>query len=130
MTSRRILLAIAMVGAFLTGILVGGWVVRECLWQRGNSTDWHQRLMATFSRQLHLTPEQQQEISQILQTGHFRMRSLHDQVRPQFEALRNETRQQIRAVLTPEQAKKFTAMEEEFAKRHERFRNKRFHWDD
>jgi Spy/CpxP family protein refolding chaperone len=127
MNSPRVRQIAALVLAFALGMLAGGSGARQRRWHRGGPETRQHHLLQLFSRKLDLTAQQQTEIGGILEQSHQRMRSLHEQVRPQFEAMRAETTQQIRAVLTPEQAAKFDAMEEKFAKhwskRRERWRS-------
>ena len=112
--------------AFLLGTAVGTSAARNHMRQRWNPEKRHEQMVKLFSDRLSLTAEQASEVEKILQNGHLRMRSLHEQVRPQFEALRTETSQQIRALLEPEQIEKFDAMEAEFAKSWEKFPGGRF----
>ena len=103
--------------AFALGMLCGGWAARKRSWRRWDPQARHAQLMRKFSGRLDLSAEQRAQIGRILETSHQRMRSLHDQVRPQFEALRGDTSRQIRALLRPDQAVKYDALEAEFAKR-------------
>ncbi len=112
--------------AFLLGIAVGTSSARNHMRQRWNPEKRQEQMVKVFSDRLSLTPEQASEVGKILENSHLRMRSLHEQVRPQFEALRAETSQQIRVLLKPEQTEKFDAMEDEFAKRWEKFPGGRF----
>jgi Spy/CpxP family protein refolding chaperone len=112
---------LAILLAFVLGMLCGGWVARKRTWRRWDPQARHTHLMQQFSSRLDLSAEQQAQIGRILETSHQRLRSLHEQVRPQFEALRGETSQQIRALLTPDQAVKYDTLEAEFAtRRHKR----------
>jgi Spy/CpxP family protein refolding chaperone len=61
---------------------------------------------------MNLTKEQSQQIDAILMQKHAEAKALHDQVDAQLEQVHQKGRDQIRAVLTPEQKPKF----EEFLK--------------
>jgi Spy/CpxP family protein refolding chaperone len=61
---------------------------------------------------LNLTKEQSQQIDAILMLKHAEAKALHDQMDAQLEQVHQKGRDQIRAVLTPEQKPKF----EEFLK--------------
>ena len=121
MSRQTVHLIGSVVIAFILGIGVGTAGARKRAWHRWDPQKRHEQILKTFSKRLNLTADQQTEIGKILETGHQRMRSLHEQVRPQFESLRAETSGQIRALLKPEQAEKFDAMESEFNKRWDKF---------
>src|SRR5271169_1890688 len=61
----------------------------------------------TYSKDLALTPAQQQQMLSILEQTGAKYKSVHDQMAPQMEAIRKEGREQIRGILTPEQLPKF-----------------------
>jgi len=124
MSRRSIKVVLAFLVVFLAGAVAGDWMAKQRRESWRDPQKRQQRMLETFSKKLDLTPEQRQQVAKILEDGQLRMRSLHDQVRPQFEALRTETSKQIRAVLTPEQATQFNTIEAEFATRRERYRNR------
>jgi Spy/CpxP family protein refolding chaperone len=68
-----------------------------------------------------LTPEQRQQLEAILMQLHSEYKALHEQSDAQIDQARQQGRNRIRAILTPEQQPKF----EEFLKRmdEERRRN-------
>lgn len=61
----------------------------------------------TLSRQLHLTPAQRERIEQIMIEGQERQRALRASLEPQTRKQLAETREQIHALLTPEQRELF-----------------------
>ena len=61
----------------------------------------------TYSKDLGLSPEQQKQLLSILEQTGAKYKAIHDQMAPQMEAIRKEGRDQIRAILTPEQLLKF-----------------------
>lgn len=61
---------------------------------------------------LNLTTSQSQQLDAILMQRHAEAKALHDQTDKQFEQVHQKGRDQIRAILTPEQTPKF----EEFLK--------------
>jgi Spy/CpxP family protein refolding chaperone len=79
------------------------------------------RRVAELTKELSLTPQQSQQIDEVLKQIHGEMKALRDQSDSQVEQLRQRGRSQMRAILTPEQVPKF----EEFLKRldEERKRN-------
>jgi Spy/CpxP family protein refolding chaperone len=104
--TRREAAALVFV-VFLLGVLVGG--VGNHLWaervwghqQPGRSgPPPRAKIVDDLTRQLQLTPDQQQEIGAIIDDTRTQMLSQHNK-------LRQEGRERIRATLTPEQQTKF-----------------------
>src|SRR5260370_29049352 len=79
------------------------------------------RAVARLTTELKLTPEQQKQIGDILADTQHRYDAIHDQMNPQFAQIRQEGRDQMRQVLTPEQRPKF----EDYLKRLEEERRRR-----
>ncbi|MFZ0821249.1 MAG: hypothetical protein WAM91_14365 [Candidatus Acidiferrales bacterium] len=67
----------------------------------------NEHVVDTYSRDLGLTADQQKQLLSILEQTGAKYKSVHDQMAPQMEAIRKEGRDQIRAILTPEQLPKF-----------------------
>ncbi len=67
---------------------------------------------------LSLNAEQKEKLKEIIQQSRERYRALSAQFRPQYENLRNETRQQIRQILTEEQKARFEKHVQEIDQRH------------
>ena len=63
--------------------------------------------MAMFTRDLNLNPDQQNQIQAILNDTRARYAQLHQKLDPEYEQVRQEGRERIRQVLTPEQRPKF-----------------------
>jgi Spy/CpxP family protein refolding chaperone len=63
--------------------------------------------MAVFTRDLNLTPDQQTQIQAILNDTRGKYAQLHEKLDPEYEQVRQQGRQRIRQVLTPEQLPKF-----------------------
>lgn len=128
MRRATLLWIVAVVLAFAAGLACGklcgsgksrgGWG----MW----GPEGHAKIVQRFSQKLSLTPDQTEKVSNILEERRRQMRALHYQVRPQFESMRAQTRDQIRAVLTPEQAKTYDAME---AEQDQRWQKKRDEYD-
>jgi len=64
---------------------------------------------------LNLTSTQSQQVDAILLQRHTEAKAIHDQTDAQIEQVRQKGRDQVRAILTPEQKPKF----EEFLKNHD-----------
>jgi Spy/CpxP family protein refolding chaperone len=79
------------------------------------------RIVEQLTHELALTPEQQRELGSILEETKTKHQAVYDQVRPQFEQVRQEGRARIRSILTPEQLPKF----EEWLRRLDEARKKR-----
>jgi Spy/CpxP family protein refolding chaperone len=79
------------------------------------------RRVAQLTRDLSLTPEQSQQMDNVLKEIHAEMKAAREQSDAQFDQLRQKGRSEMRAVLTAEQMPKF----DEFLKRldEERKRN-------
>ncbi|SRR6266849_7578274 len=65
-----------------------------------------------LTQALSLTSAQSQQVDTILLQRHTEVKTIHDQTDAQIEQIRQKGREQIRAILTPEQMPKF----EEFLK--------------
>ncbi len=85
--------------------------------QSGSQT----RLMGRLKEELNLDDDQQKQISAVLADMQHRYDAIREQMGPQFDQARNEGRDQIRQVLTPEQLPKF----EDFLRRVDEEREKR-----
>jgi Spy/CpxP family protein refolding chaperone len=77
--------------------------------------------VADLTRELSLTPQQAQQLDSILLHWHGETKVIHDQSDAQIDAIRAKGRNEVRAILTPDQKPKF----EDFLKRfdEERRRN-------
>lgn len=95
----------------LLGAVLGGAGVYYYLWHNGriqNPGGFNKaRAEAHLKKELDLTDSELQQIDRIFDESSQKMADLHRQVDPQFQAIHQETRAQIRQVLDPEQAKKF-----------------------
>jgi len=63
-----------------------------------------------LNARLHISPEQTAQLKIILDETHQQFGSLHESVKPQFEAIRQRTRDRIREQLTDSQRQEFEAM--------------------
>jgi Spy/CpxP family protein refolding chaperone len=63
--------------------------------------------VAMFTRDLNLNPDQQKQIEAILSGTRARYAALHDKLDPEYEQIRQEGRERVREVLTPDQRPKF-----------------------
>lgn len=79
------------------------------------------RAVARMTTELNLTPDQQKQVGDILADIQHRFDAVHDTINPQLYQIRQEGREQIRQVLTPEQRPKF----EDYLKRLDEERRRR-----
>lgn len=79
-----------------------------------------QGFVQALERQLQLTPEQREQIGRIMAGGQERMRELRARIDPEMRKELLQTREQIRAVLTPEQREQFEQMMKRPPRRGER----------
>lgn len=70
-----------------------------------------------MAKELELDEHQTEELRAIFKNGRDRYRALSLQFRPQYEALRKETNDEIRQILRPEQAARYDAFLAEVDKR-------------
>jgi hypothetical protein len=107
MMARRAYLYFAV--TFVLGAVVGGCGIFFYGWYSGH---WHrefdrQRVVRHLTREVHLSDTQVHQVDQILADTAKSYSELHKQVDPQFDAIRAQTRDRIRQILTPEQVVKF-----------------------
>jgi len=73
-----------------------------------------------LERQLQLTSDQRERIGKIMSEGQERVRDLRSRIEPELKKELQQTREQIRAVLTPEQREQFEQMMKRTPRRNER----------
>jgi Spy/CpxP family protein refolding chaperone len=104
---RRVYLYFVL--TFLLGAVIGGVGLYLYAWYGGH---WRRpmnrsQFVHDLTRQLKLSEQQASQVTGIMDGSRKKYDELHSQVRPQFEALRDQTDSQIRQVLTPDQVSKF-----------------------
>jgi|ERR1700683_1478999 Spy/CpxP family protein refolding chaperone len=109
--------AILVLVVFLLGVLLGGvgnhlW--GERVWGKQITTGQPTKgqIVSDLTKELQLTPDQQRQLAAIVDDTRAQWRTLYSTIEPQHEQIRQQSRDRIRAVLTPEQKPKF----EEFMK--------------
>jgi hypothetical protein len=107
---------IALLIGFTLGTVFGQWQAKDNLHNHRKKGDQRTHMMERFNKELHLTPDQQQQIARIFESNQSQMTSLHSEMRPKFEALRNTIQAEIRKILNADQQKKFDVMNAEMEK--------------
>ncbi len=115
--NRRAFLVVGMV--FVLGVAAGAMG-----FYLASSRVFANKRMSVVDRltmEVSLSPEQQQKVTSILEETKKQYNLIYDPIRPQMELVRQDGRQKIRALLTPEQLPKFEEhlrrIDEERAKR-------------
>jgi hypothetical protein len=126
-TKARREAAVLFFVVFLLGVLFGG--VGDHLWNKhvsgqrvvsSNARPTRHELIKNFSRQVQLTPEQEKQLGEIMDDTRAKWQALYAPLDAQREAIRQQGRERIRAMLTPEQVPKF----EEYMRRADEQRKK------
>jgi Spy/CpxP family protein refolding chaperone len=121
--------AVLVFVVFLLGLLVGG--VGNHFWGRSVWGSRQERPVRTgppprakmiddFTRELQLTPDQQQQLGTIIDQAREQWGAEHEAIHRQEEATRQQTRARIRAILTPEQVPKFDAFMQRIDEQHKK----------
>jgi Spy/CpxP family protein refolding chaperone len=110
-----IVFALGLVLGVLASELAGGWGI---FGGRGRRGDWRQHAVERFTRELSLSAEQRQQLETILDETKKKYQGISETTRPQYEAARQEGREKIRVILTPEQKVKFEELIREIDREH------------
>jgi len=108
--TRRIYLYFSL--TFLLGVIAGGAAGYFYAWHapgppRGFDPN---RIVRHMQKDLNLSDPQVQQVAQILSDAGKKYTNLQKQTEPEFAAIREESRNRIRQVLTPEQVTKFNEL--------------------
>ncbi|TAM82656.1 MAG: periplasmic heavy metal sensor [Acidobacteria bacterium] len=97
---------------FVLGIVIGaagmysyGWYTGH--WHRGFS---RRQVIDYLQKELDLSQSQTQQLRQIIRNMDQKESELRDQIAPQFQAIREETRAETRKILNAQQLEKFNEM--------------------
>jgi len=124
-TKKRGEAAVLVFVVFLLGALLGGvgnHVWGERVWGKQiiNTQPTRNEIVGDLTRDLQLTPDQQKQLGSIVDDTRAQWRTLYTTIEPQHEQIRQQSRDRIRAILTPDQKPKF----EEFMHRIDEQRKK------
>lgn len=105
--SRRAYLYFVL--TFVLGIVVGSTGTVFYGWYSGmlRHHPSQEHVLRFLRRELNLTDAQTQEVEQIMRETDEKFKQLHQQVDPQFDAIRDESHDRVRKILNPEQLAKF-----------------------
>jgi Spy/CpxP family protein refolding chaperone len=111
-TKKRGEAAVLVFVVFLLGALLGGvgnHVWGERVWgkQIVNTQPTRNQIVGDLTRDLQLTPDQQKQLGSIVDDTRAQWKALYAPVEPQHEQIRQQARDRMRAILTPEQKPKF-----------------------
>jgi Spy/CpxP family protein refolding chaperone len=109
--------AILVIVVFLLGVLLGAMgnhVWGERVWSghtqpRPNAYRPKNQVIADFTKELALTPDQQAKLGEIIDQTRAQWNALYAPLQSQHEKIRQDSRNRIRTILTPEQQVKFDA---------------------
>jgi Spy/CpxP family protein refolding chaperone len=107
---------------FLCGVIAGSAGLLVYSWYSGHwMRPFHhpspQQIVQRMTKDLSLTPDQTQQLTTIINDSIQKHRALDQQVAPQYQALRTETRERIRKILNPAQQAKFDELVRRFEQR-------------
>jgi len=97
---------------FVLGLVIGSVGMYSYGWYTGH---WHRKfgrdhVIKYLQQELDLSQTQAQQLKQIFRSMDQKEAELRDQVEPQFQAIREETRNETRKILNAQQLQKFNAM--------------------
>jgi hypothetical protein len=118
--NRRAYLYFAL--TFLLGLIVGGLCVYYYAWSTGH---WRrpfdrQRFVSRLQGELNLSDTQVLQLEQILDGSTKKFRNAQQQAASELDAIRQETRNAIRQILSPQQAQKFDELVRRWDERRKR----------
>ena len=104
---------------FLLGVVVGGAGMCFYGWRWGRWPGHPERrgFVAVMARELKLSATQVPQLEQIMSESRRKYDGARERLEPEFDAIRKETDNRIRQVLTPEQLVKFNEMTRRFEER-------------
>lgn len=104
---------------FLLGVIVGGAGVFFYGWHWGHWPRHSERqgFVALLAQELNLSDAQVTQLKQIMAESRGKYDAVRERVEPEFDAIRKETDNRIRQILTPEQLAKFNEMTRRFEER-------------
>lgn len=100
-----------IVALFLLGVAIGGfgaYALGERAWgARQEQHHDHDRIVRQLTQDLGLSADQQKQLQTIIEDTRSKYHALYEPLRPQQEQIRQQGRDKIRTILTPNQRAKF-----------------------
>lgn len=113
-SSARTIAVVTVVATLIVGFLIGVVADRLWLYRRGTHLGPRrfvtERIVKRLDGELHFTPPQRAQVTQIIQARQQRIAALLTGVRPRIRAEIDQTNAEIEKILTPEQRTKFEQM--------------------
>jgi len=101
-----LVIVVFVLGAVLGGLATHVWSIHASSKSIPHGPD---QLIEELSRQLQLSPDQLKQVTDIVDQTHTQVRSMYAPLDAQRDQIRQQARDRIRAVLTPDQKAKFEA---------------------
>ena len=122
--STKLVATIVVLVAFAGGLVVG--VIADRLWMMHHGPGPHRvaihvitaRVLSRLDNELHLTPQQHEEVKKILDVHAARIQAISEGMHPQIRQEVERNNAEIEQVLTPDQRQKFDKLKMEFVPRH------------
>jgi hypothetical protein len=124
MKGALLLLFAFALGATTGALGLGLYQARTGWWggARRDPARFQQFMLRRLTRELDLRAEQQKQVEAILRESGEEFARLRQEIRPQFQQIRERSRDRIRALLDPAQQAKFETLAQEWERRAERWR--------
>lgn len=105
---------------FVSGLLLGGTLMNlaEHYWFHAHPASeydirQHRLIAAQMTQRLHLTAQQQQQVDAVLRETVGQYQALEQHLAPQFDQVRQQDRDHLRAILNPQQRQDFDRLVQE-----------------
>jgi hypothetical protein len=124
-SSRTKALLVILV-VFIMGFAAGALSLNlyRTAWRGGGGFWGREGALRKFDQRLNLAPEQHGRVEEILRETFDQYDEIKNDIGPRYEAVRQQSRERIRAVLNPEQIAEYEKMIEEADKKRERWKEK------
>jgi len=115
-----------LIGALL-GFAFGTWVMKHHFpgYRWGDKR--YSRMLKYFNSKLDLSETQKEKVKGILDSKRKKVKELRKELRPRWKTMHENTREEIRKILNPEQKEKFRALEAKMDARRKKRQEKRAH---
>ena len=116
-------LAVVFLAGGLFGVVAHG-VYTQKTARASSPKEFRERYVAKLQKDLALTPEQVPQVTAILDQTGDRFRLVRERMIPEFDAIRQQQRVQIMALLNPEQQGKYQKILDEWRRKREQERGR------